>query len=102
MRPEPPPYVPCQVWGDDRPAAPSECGFVHPLEFAGKPLAEKLADVRGAMRAEGVSALVVAALDEVACALPSRRRGVRPTLLFLFCIPSPGSLQGSSTSAAET
>jgi Xaa-Pro aminopeptidase len=38
-----------EVWGKERPAAPSAPLRVHRLEFAGKSVAEKLADLRAKM-----------------------------------------------------
>jgi Xaa-Pro aminopeptidase len=56
-----------QVWGPDRPVSPPDAAFVHPLVFSGKSASDKIADVRAALRTEGASALLIAALDEVAC-----------------------------------
>jgi Xaa-Pro aminopeptidase len=55
-----------KVWGSARPAAPKGAVEVHPVKFAGKSHAEKIEAVRDAMRAEGASALVLTALDEIA------------------------------------
>ena len=58
------------VWGSARPAAPSAPARAHALEFAGETVGDKLRRVRHALAASQaqdrrVSALVVAALDEV-------------------------------------
>jgi Xaa-Pro aminopeptidase len=64
------------VWSSDRPPSPSDVAFVHPLEYSGKSLADKLTDARTALRSEGASALVVSALDEVAWLFNLRGRDV--------------------------
>jgi len=54
-----------EVWGNARPPAPSGLVRVHPLQYAGKSLADKMQDVRAAMAKEGASALVSTTLDEI-------------------------------------
>ena len=52
------------IWSE-RPAAPKTPLRVHPIEYAGKTVGEKLEDVRTKMRENGVDRLVVSALDDV-------------------------------------
>ena len=54
-----------RVWGAARPPAPANPVRVHPLDFAGAAVEEKLAAVRAATEAAGADALAVTALDEV-------------------------------------
>lgn len=53
-----------EVW-DARPPPPAAMAMVQPEKFAGRSVADKLADIRGHLAREGVQALVVCALDEV-------------------------------------
>lgn len=54
------------VWGEDRPEAPSAQLRVHPLEWAGASVEEKLKTIRNDLESAGVGALAVTMLDEVA------------------------------------
>eukprot|EP00898_Chlorokybus_atmophyticus_P005799 jgi/Chlat1/621/Chrsp103S08590 len=54
------------VWGEDMPAAPDAELRVHPVQYAGQTVEEKLQSVRGNMKETGAGALVVSMLDEVA------------------------------------
>ncbi|EFJ06918.1 hypothetical protein SELMODRAFT_186551 [Selaginella moellendorffii] len=54
-----------EIW-KDRPAQPVSPVTIQPLEFAGRSVAEKLADIRGKLSQERAFALVVSTLDEVA------------------------------------
>ena len=56
-----------EVWGDDRPSFPSAHLRVHPMEFAGKSVVDKLQDIRQELVDAGdVDYLVISPLDEVA------------------------------------
>ena len=57
--------LPALIW-HDRPALPRAAIFEHPLEYAIRPRAEKLAAVRAAMRESGATHHLVSALDEIA------------------------------------
>lgn len=54
------------VWGRDRPSAPKGRVRVHPVDFAGASVEEKLRGVRIALDQAKADALVAASLDEVA------------------------------------
>ena len=53
------------VW-EGRPAAPASALRVHPSRIAGRAAADKLADLRRAMRAKGADAHPISALDSIA------------------------------------
>jgi Xaa-Pro aminopeptidase len=57
------------VWNscdDSRPSVPLGKIRVHPAEYAGKSVTEKLAEIRGKMQGKKVGGLVSSALDEIA------------------------------------
>lgn len=55
------------IWDkDQRPSAPQGLLRQHPLQFSGKSVAEKLLEIRELMNSNGVTALAVTALDEIA------------------------------------
>ena len=64
-----------RIW-DTRPPMPEAPAFVYDLRYAGRSCAEKLADIRRQMEAEGVEALLVPALDEIAWTLNLRDNDV--------------------------
>jgi Xaa-Pro aminopeptidase len=53
------------VWGDARPAPPAAPLRVHPLEYAGESVQDKLASVRTAMQAKGAAVMIISTLDQV-------------------------------------
>lgn len=59
-----------EAWGDERPAPPSNKVFVQPESYAGKSHLEKINEVRKQLQEEKAHALVVSALDEIACKSP--------------------------------
>ena len=54
-----------EVWGETRPPAPSGKFRVHPLEYAGASVSEKLAKLRQTLNDKKQFALVSSALDEI-------------------------------------
>ncbi|MCL2386732.1 MAG: aminopeptidase P family protein [Defluviitaleaceae bacterium] len=54
-----------ELW-KDRPSMPTAKAFEHPIQFAGKTVAEKLADVRAKMKEKRITAYLLTALDSVA------------------------------------
>lgn len=67
----------------DRPPLPASTIEVHPLELAGRMVAEKLVDTRAAIRQNGADALLVCQLDEIAWLLNLRGRDVHCTPVFV-------------------
>ena len=55
-----------QCW-PDRPAYPSNPVICHELQYCGKSLIDKVNDLRKEMEKKKTDALVVSALDEIAC-----------------------------------
>lgn len=47
------------VWGKDRPARPSEKVRVHPVQYAGKPFQEKIADIRKELETKKKAGFVI-------------------------------------------
>ncbi len=60
-----------EIW-TDRPALPSAPALVYPTTYAGKDVRTKLSEIREKMAKQGVGALFVSALDEIAWALNLR------------------------------
>ncbi|MBU6416631.1 MAG: M24 family metallopeptidase [Xanthomonadaceae bacterium] len=74
--------LPGAIW-NDRPSLPHAPVFEHPLEYAIHGRAEKLADVREAMKHVGASHHIVSALDEIAWVLNLRGSDVEYNPVFL-------------------
>ncbi|HEU4857054.1 MAG TPA: aminopeptidase P family protein [Rhodanobacteraceae bacterium] len=74
--------LPATIW-NDRPPLPHAKVYEHPLEYAIHTRAQKLADVRAAMRKAGASHHVVSALDEIAWVLNLRGSDVEYNPVFL-------------------
>ncbi|KAI9012690.1 peptidase M24, structural domain-containing protein [Phycomyces nitens] len=53
------------IW-NDRPDAPKDSVFVHPIQFAGKLHQEKLSDLHAHIKSKDAFGLIVSALDEIA------------------------------------
>jgi len=64
-----------QVWGAERPPVPTNPFRVHPLEYAGKSVAEKVEDIRDHMEHEKATLAVFSALDDVAYLFNVRAKG---------------------------
>lgn len=54
------------IWGANRPATPSGSIRIHPLEYAGQSVKDKLTEVRKQMAESKARVLVLSALDEIA------------------------------------
>jgi len=54
------------IWGEDRPSIPFNHFRVHPLEYAGVSIAEKIAKIRDEMDSKQATMAVFSALDDVA------------------------------------
>lgn len=74
--------LPAAIWRD-RPSLPHAPIYEHPLAYAIHGRAEKLGDVRRAMRQAGASHHVVSALDEIAWVLNLRGSDVEYNPVFL-------------------
>ncbi|TAN01613.1 MAG: aminopeptidase P family protein [Rhodanobacteraceae bacterium] len=74
--------LPAATWSD-RPPLPHAPIYEHPIEYAIRARAEKLDDVREAMRKAGANHHVVSALDEIAWVLNLRGSDVEYNPVFL-------------------
>lgn len=54
------------VWGDKRPAPPSEKVIIQPIEYSGKSFDEKIEDLRKELEKKKSLGFVVSMLDEIA------------------------------------
>ncbi len=70
------------IWTDRGTASTNEV-FVHPVERAGKSVADKLKDIRKKMQEQGATAHVIASLDDVAWTLNLRGSDVEANPVFL-------------------
>lgn len=71
-----------ELW-TDRPELPLAPIEIHPLELAGRSVADKLTDIRTQMRQQQADALIVSQLDEVAWTLNLRGSDIHCTPLFV-------------------
>lgn len=63
------------IWSDDRPAIPTSPFRVHPLEFAGVSIADKVSKIRKEMESKKATLAVFSTLDDVAYLLNMRAMG---------------------------
>jgi len=63
------------LWGADRPPIPTSPFRVHPMEYAGMTIQEKVAHIRKCMTEESATLCVFPALDDVAYILNVRAKG---------------------------
>ena len=71
-----------ELW-EDRPPVPDAPIEIQPLELAGRTVADKLADIRQALKKNGANALIVSQLDEIAWTLNLRGQDVHCTPVFV-------------------
>lgn len=71
-----------RVWAD-RPPVPLNKVEIHPLEYAGESVAEKLSSIRNEMRRAGASCMLVTQLDDIAWTLNLRGSDVHCTPVFV-------------------
>lgn len=71
-----------RVWAD-RPPVPLNKVEIHPLEYAGESVAEKLSRIRTEMRHAGASCMLVTQLDDIAWTLNLRGSDVHCTPVFV-------------------
>lgn len=60
-----------EIW-EDRPAIPEAPAFIYDLRYAGVSCSDKIATIRQEMKKQGVSAIMLSALDEIAWTLNLR------------------------------
>lgn len=70
------------IW-KDRPVIPQDPIALHDLRYAGKPMEEKLRDIRTALQQQGAEAIFVSALDEIAWTLNLRGSDVHCNPVFV-------------------
>lgn len=70
-------------WGEDRPPKPMGSIRMHPVEYAGKIVPDKLESLREKMKEVGAGSLVVSALDEIAWVLNMRGSDILCNPVFL-------------------
>jgi Xaa-Pro aminopeptidase len=63
------------IWGDERPAIPTSKFRVHPLEYAGMTVADKVAKIRKEMTEKKATMSVFTTLDDVAYLFNVRSKG---------------------------
>jgi Xaa-Pro aminopeptidase len=80
------------AWGKDRPAPPNAAVSVHPLKFAGRAPADKIAAVQKRLKVDGQDAVVLTSTDSVAWLLNIRGRDVAhtPVVLAFAIVPVTG------------
>ncbi len=74
--------LPAMIW-NDRPPLPRAPVYEHPIDYATRSRAEKLAHTRAAMRGAGATHHLVSALDEIAWVLNLRGSDVEYNPVFL-------------------
>jgi len=63
------------IWGESRPAIPTSPFRVHPMEYAGVSMQEKVSKIRSEMKGEKATMAVFCALDDVAYLMNMRAKG---------------------------
>lgn len=71
-----------RIWLE-RPAIPENPVVIHPLEYAGEPIREKLARIRKALREKHADGMLMAALDDIAWTLNLRGSDVHCSPVFV-------------------
>ena len=81
-----------QVWGKDRPAAPTGAVIVQPLELAGRAASEKIAELQKALKHDGHDAVVLTAPDSICWLFNIRGSDVahNPIVLAFAILPASG------------
>ena len=72
-----------EIWTDRNPEAKKNPVFVHPVERAGKSVAQKLSDIRQKMEDLNASVHIISSLDDVAWTLNLRGSDVQSNPVFL-------------------
>lgn len=81
-----------RVWGADRPAPPSDPIFLHPMKFAGRSAADKIADIQKTLKAANQDAVILTLSDSVAWAFNIRGSDIphTPAPLAFAIVPAAG------------
>ena len=84
-----------RVWGRERPGPPQGVVVPHPLEYAGKPAKEKLAELQATLKKDGQDAAVLTAPDSIAWLFNIRGSDVahNPVVLAFAIVPASGKAE---------
>jgi Xaa-Pro aminopeptidase len=63
------------VWGEERPPIPTSPFKVHPIEYAGESITDKVTKIREAMKEKKATMVVFTALDDIAYLMNLRAKG---------------------------
>jgi Xaa-Pro aminopeptidase len=80
------------VWGGDRPPPPQRPVVRHPLEYAGKPAEDKIAELQGGLKKAGEDAVILTLPDSIAWVFNIRGSDVahNPVALAFAIVPRAG------------
>jgi Xaa-Pro aminopeptidase len=80
------------VWGRERPPAPKDAIWAHPLKFAGRSAQDKIADIQKRLKADKHDAVVLTLSDSVAWAFNIRGSDIphTPVALAFAIVPASG------------
>jgi Xaa-Pro aminopeptidase len=83
------------VWGKARPKPPSNPVLVQPLEFAGKPASEKIADIQKRLKEDDQNAVVLTLPDSICWLLNIRGSDIahNPVALAFAIVPASGKVE---------
>jgi len=84
-----------RAWGRARPGPPQGRVVPHPLEYAGKPAKEKLAELQATLKKDGQDAAVITAPDSIAWLFNIRGSDVahNPVVLATAIVPASGKAE---------
>jgi Xaa-Pro aminopeptidase len=84
-----------RAWGRARPGPPRGRVVPHPLEYAGKPAKEKLAELQATLKKDGQDAAVITAPDSIAWLFNIRGSDVahNPVVLATAIVPASGKAE---------
>ena len=84
-----------KLWGKQRPAAPSGPVVVHPAEFSGRSIDEKIANIQKTLKADGQHAALLTLPDSICWALNIRGNDVahNPVALAFAIVPASGKAE---------
>ena len=81
-----------KIWGQERPAAPAGAVVPHPIQYAGKPAADKIAELQALLKAAKQDAVVLTLPDSICWLLNIRGSDVahNPVVLAFAIVPVQG------------